>query len=455
MKLRKHIVSLLVLFYGFSLCAHQITIIGCGYVGLTMAGVFCRGGHKVVCVDVDKEKIKQLEQRQLQHIYEPKLQELLFDPSNDISFVSDLSQAIDSEIFYICVGTPTDAAGNCDCSYVHEAFRQIVEHCACRGSDKIVCVKSTVSPKTIRSLHNYLIQNNIHTIHLLFNPEFMREGSAIQDIYYHNPVVIGGESSYAIGVIESLYKNILPGNPNVIKTNYESAELIKYAWNAFSAMRIAFVNELAVLCRLVQADVMSVIQGFGLCDNVLPTCKLKPGPGFGGSCFPKDTRGFAKTLELHGIFSSLVHQAIKSNEDHIQGLVNDMFALLGAVDTKTTVAVLGLSFKANTNDIRCAASIDIIKALQSRGVSIRAYDPKAMPNMKQLFPDVTYCDSPYDAVRDADGVIVLTEWQELKELDLYKVAQLCRKKKLFDTRNLYSTQLLDDCGFTYLNMGAL
>lgn len=217
------------MFFNFLTHTYRITIIGCGYVGLTMAGIFGRGGHKVVCVDTDREKITQLQQKQLNYIYEPLLADLLFDATHDISFISNLDQALDAEIFYICVGTPTDAFGNCDYSYVYKVFHDIVTHCALEKSEKIICIKSTVAPKTVRPLQDYLTQNNMYHLYVVFNPEFMREGSATHDIYYHNPVVIGGESEYACALIESLYKSILPKDPIIIRTSYESAELIKYA----------------------------------------------------------------------------------------------------------------------------------------------------------------------------------------------------------------------------------
>lgn len=220
-------------------------------------------------------------------------------------------------------------------------------------------------------------------------------------------------------------------------------------------MRITFVNELAILCRALHADITSVVKGFSLSEEILPTDKLRPGPGYGGSCFPKDTRACAKILKYHGIYPSLVHQTIQSNDDHVRRLINDIFALLGNSDQKTTVAILGLSFKANTDDIRCAPSIEIIKALRAKGISIRAYDPKAMSSMRLLFPDITYCKSPYDAVQDVDGILVLTEWRELKNLDLSLVAQMCRQKIIFDTHNMYEPEALTKYGLTFMNMGAL
>ena len=253
----------------------------------------------------------------------------------------------------------------------------------------------------------------------------MREGSAIHDIYTNNPLVLAGESLDAIQKIENMYGNFLNHKIKVIKTNFETAEIIKYAWNSFSAMRIAYVNELALLCRALNADISTVVQGLASSERLLPTDVLKPGPGYGGSCLPKDTLSFSKVMKDKGFSSSIIHQVIKSNKNHIERIIQDLFALLGTSKSQKIVTILGLSFKADTNDIRNAPSIDIIRALIEKGIIVKAYDPKAMDNMKELFPHVHYFDSPYEAIKDTDCIVVLTEWEEIKEIDFDKVAVLC------------------------------
>lgn len=444
--------SIILLCLSFSLHGTQVTIIGCGYVGLTMAAILSHCGHTVKCVEIDTEKIAQLKNKKL-YIYEPHMEDLLFSKNNSLRFYSELKQAMDSEIVYICVATPTDAQGNCDCSMLYRVFNQIVSSCNEMDS-KIICVKSTVPPATMRELRELAAQAKKNNIHLVYNPEFMREGSAINDIYTNNPIVLAGDSLTALENVEKLY-SFAHSNIQVIKTTFEAAELIKYAWNAFSAIRVSFVNELACLCRAYGADVTTVIQGFALSEQLLPTHTIKPGPGYGGSCLPKDTVSLSKIMEKNGFSSSIVHQAIESNKNHKEKIIQNIFDLLGSSDEQKTVAVLGLAFKAGTNDIRYAPALDIIAALVEKGITVQAYDPKAMGAMQVLYPQIQYCDSVYAAVKNADCIILLTEWDELKNLDLAVVAQLCKKKVLVDTRNICNTNMLKQHGFTYLNMGMI
>ena len=360
---------------------------------------------------------------------------------------------MDYEIFYICVATPITSNGTCDCSFLYSVFDDIVERCSDTDSFKIICVKSTVPPGTMRKLHEYLVKKKKHTIHLVYNPEFMREGSAIHDIS-NNPIVLAGESLDAMQKIENMYNNFLNHTISVIKTNFETAEMIKYAWNSFSAIRIAYVNELALLCREFNADIQTVVQGLALSEHLLPTDTISPGPGYGGSCLPKDTVSFSTIMEEKGFSSSIIHRVIKSNKNHIARLIQDLFALLEVSEGQKIVTILGLSFKANTNDIRNAPSIDIIRALTEKGIIVKAYDPQAIHNMKELFPHIQYFDSPYEAIKDTDCIVVLTEWKEIKEIDFDKAALLCNKRVIIDTRNIYDTHMLKKHNFTYLNMGS-
>lgn len=436
----------------FSLYGSQVTIVGCGYVGLTMAGILSHCGHTVKCVEIDAEKISRLRNKKL-YIYEPHMEDLLFPSINNSSllFYSDFKQAMDSEIVYICVATPTDAQGNCDCSMLYRVFNEILSSCN-ETDSKIICVKSTVPPGTMRTLRDSVIQAKKNNVHLVYNPEFMREGSAINDIYTNNPIVLAGDSWIELEKLEKLY-SFAHRNIPVIKTTFETAELIKYAWNAFSAIRIAFVNELACICRAYGADIATVTQGFALSEQLLPTHTIKPGPGYGGSCLPKDALSFSKIMEKNGFSSSMVHQAIQSNKNHKSKIIQNIFDLLRSSDEQKTVAVLGLAFKVGTNDIRYAPAIDIITALVEKGITVQAYDPKAMDAMRALFPHIQYCNSAYAAVKDSDCIVILTEWDEIKNLDFAVVAQLCKKKVLIDARNVCDTRMLQQQGFTYINMG--
>ena len=430
---------------------NQVSIVGCGYVGLAMAAVFSDSGHTIICIDTDRNKISQLKNNVLP-IYEPELAErLFFSPqSKHIVFTNDFNDAKDSDVYFVCVPTPTNTDGDCDRTYLYSAFDSIINICG--NAPAIICIKSTVSPGTIRSLYTYLQEQELDNIELVYNPEFMREGCALQDIYTKNPVILGSESAHAIQNVETFYRSFLSDNTKFLKTNFETAEIIKYAWNSFSAIRIAYVNELADLCSLLHGDISKVVQGIALSEELLPTAVLKPGPGYGGSCFPKDTSGFKNLLKTQGFASSLVQQAIESNELHKERLIQDILA--NVTQQQGTVTLLGLSFKANTNDIRSAPSIDIIRALMHNGLTIKAYDPQAIQDMKRLFPEVHYYKSPYEAIKNTDCIVVLTEWDQIKQIDLEKASQLCHKKNIVDARNLYDVSLLKKFGFNYINMGA-
>ena len=434
-----------------TLWGKQITIIGCGYVGLCLAGVLANNGHSITCIDIDKDRIASLNAHTMP-LYEPQLQELLFTTNNNLLFSHDLKDT--SDIYYICVQTPNDAQENCNLSFLWSAFSNLL-HQLTTPEPKIVCIKSTVPPGTMRALQNLLVQEHKEHIQLVYNPEFMREGSAIHDIYTNNPVVLCGESDEALQAIGNIYANFLGTNCTVIKTSFETGEIIKYAWNSFSALRITFVNELAYLCRICNADIKSVIQGIALSEKLLPTASVIPGPGYGGSCLPKDTNTLANIMGEKGFSYSLINQTIQSNKEHKKRIVSDIFSLLGRSHTSCTVTLLGLSFKEHTNDSTNAPSRDIIQALLDNNVTINAYDPKASDSLKECFPQVNYFNSPYDAVKNSDCIVVLNAWDEIKNIDLARVALLCRKKRIFDTKNIWSPEHLHNHGFAYLNMGLM
>lgn len=442
----------------FSLCLLQmhflfgekIAVIGSNYVGLATTSVLLHCGHEITCVDIDTQKIDQLKQGKMT-IFESKIEEHIFNNSSfdKCSFTNDILEALHSPIIFICIGTPTMESGECDSKGIFELLNVIVQS---SKEQKIICVKSSLSPGTMRKLKSVL-DNAAVTHHLVYHPEFMRQGSALVDMMEKNPIVLGGESAEVFDRIESLYDGLVKNGIKVIKTNYETAELIKYAWNSFSAIRISYINELAVLCNEFSGDIATLIGAIALSEKLLPTEELNPGPGYGGSCLPKDTKAFATLIEEKGMASSMVHQAIISNERHIQNLIKSIYASLNHSVANKRIAILGLSFKANTDDIRYAPAVEIISALKNDGAFIQAYDPQAIKNMQKIFPDIAYFDSPYDAVKLADCIIVLTDWELIKSIDLKTVALLCHNKIIFDPRNLYDPCLARKLGFRLFNLG--
>lgn len=418
-----------------------VAIIGCGYVGLTLAGVLSQQDQKIVCVDIDTKRIADLQNKKLP-IYEPYLQELLFDHNDNLFFTAHLEDARNARLYYLCVATPTNERGETVRTFLYEAFDAVLKQCS---DNSIIVVKSTIAPGTMKILRARIPEEKKNKIRLVYNPEFMREGSALHDIYNSNPIVLGADSYANAMEVQNMYHEILQNAAiKTIITDFETAELIKYSWNAFSALRITYINELAFLCTLCQANIKTLIQGVALSEELLPTHKLVPGPGFGGSCLPKDTASFAHILEKYGVKESLIHQTIASDINHKKRIIANILQHQPSV-----VTLLGLSFKANTNDIRNAIAIDIINELLKHGITIKAYDPHAIANMKSLFPKVEYYDSPYDATSNTDLVVVLTEWQEIKALDVMKLADLCSKKVMIDTRSLFDAEAMRMCGFDY------
>lgn len=433
----------------------RITIIGCGYVGLTCAAILAHAGHTIRCIDTDHHKIDALAQCQLP-FYEPGLHELLFDTTQNgsIEFMTSLNYPQSPDIYYICVPTPMNSDGSCDRSYLYAAYDTVL---ATAGADEplFICIKSTVPPGTMKTLVDRSQLRNGAPIDLLYNPEFMREGSALQDMRTRNPIVLGAQSQHALNMMKKLLQCALPDTREIITTNFETAELIKYSWNSFSAIRIAYINELAQMCQTIGADIAPVTHALACSERLLHTKDLKPGPGFGGSCLPKDTAAFAHVLSGNGLESTLVHRAIESNVCHKKWILRAISDFIEPTQSPQTITLLGLSFKANTDDIRNSVALDIIPLLLQRGVHIKAYDPKAMPAVQRVFANIEYCIDPYDAVQNSDGIIVLTEWQEFKELDLARIACACRKKRIIDTRNIYPPAILKDHDFEYITLGSL
>ncbi len=437
----------------FFLKSQSISIIGCGYVGLTLAGVLLNSGHRIQCFDINTSRIAQLNNK-IVPLYEPGLEELLFHSpySHNLSFTNIQKELIPTDIYYVCVPTPTDSHGSCNLEYVFSAIDYILANTQ-ENTDPLICIKSTIPPLTMQKVKAYITEKK-KSAYIVYNPEFMREGTAIQDMYYKNPIVLGSESTELMNNLESFYRGFLSDTIPCIKTSCETAEMIKYSWNSYAAIRIAYINELADLCNLFKANINDLVKGVAFNEQLLPTHTIKPGPGYGGSCLPKDTAAFATLMDKNNIHSSLVHQAIISNQLHKKRLIDTITKKIQTIRKgKKTVSLLGLSFKALTNDIRYSPALDIIKALLECTITIKAYDPKAMHEMEKLYPQVNYCSSAYEAAVDSDLIILLTEWEEFSSLDLGKIKLNAPSASIIDCRNIFDPRVLKDNGFDSFSMG--
>jgi UDPglucose 6-dehydrogenase len=412
----------------------RVGIIGCGYVGLTTGVCLAELGHRVVCVDNDEEKIKKLLSGTLP-IYEPGLDKLIKKNKNKIKFSTNIKDAVvNNEIIFICVGTPSNPNGSPDLSYVENVAREIAKYL---DSYKIIVEKSTVPVETAdwikKTIERYK-KNNVE-FDVVSNPEFLREGTAVQDFLYPDRIVIGVESEKAKKSMLKLYQKIK--SPKIV-VDTKSAELIKHASNSFLATKISFINAVSNICELSGADVEKVALGIGL-DKRIGKDFLKAGIGYGGSCFPKDVDAFIWISEKLGYDFSLLKEVKKINERQRELFIKKIEDTLWTLKDKT-IGILGLSFKPNTDDIREAPSIYIIKSLKEKGAKIKAYDPKALLKMKQVFPDITYCDNPYEVAKNSDCLVILTEWPEFRKLDLKKIKNLLNQPIIIDGRNIFEPQ---------------
>jgi UDPglucose 6-dehydrogenase len=288
---------------------------------------------------------------------------------------------------------------------------------------------------------------------IVSNPEFLREGSAIDDFFQKNPIVLGSDSEKALGILETLYQPLIDKGRVLIKTNFATAELIKYAWNAFSAIKITYVNELSFLCNKTHADIVQLVFGMSFSDELLPMRNIIPGPGIGGSCLPKDTRAFSLSAKKMGSNLEILKASIEADTHHRDKIFAHLCRLINNNLEGKTIGILGLSFKANTDDIRCSPALDIIEKLLLNKAFVKAYDPKAMEQMKNVFPNIMYCDTAYDAIKDTDALLLLTDWNEFKFLDFELVAKLMKKRLVMDTRNIWSPLVLVNNGFNFINLG--
>ncbi len=432
----------------------HIAVIGTGYVGLVTGACFAEFGVFVKCVDKDKDKIDSLT-RGVIPFYEPGLEELVGRnfKQGRIKFTADIGEAIEeSLVIFIAVGTPPRGDGSADLSYVDEVGREIARHL--KGY-KVVVTKSTVPVGTGGRLRKIISENlkEVVDFDIVSNPEFLREGAAIEDFMRPNRVVLGANSQQAIAILKDLYRPLYLIETPFVIANIETAELIKYASNAFLATKISFINEIANLCENVGADVKLVAKGMGLDGRIGPKF-LHAGAGFGGSCFPKDTRALLQIASMRNVELSIVEAAIKANSRQIQIMSDKIKKSIPKISGKK-IAVLGLSFKPNTDDIREAPALDIIRNLLDAGAEIRAYDPVAMDNSRKILDSsqVIYCADAYDACTDADAVAIVTEWNQFRNLDLERIKSLLKSPVFFDFRNIYDPEKMRDAGFKYLCVG--
>ncbi len=431
----------------------RIVMIGSGYVGLVSGACFADFGHDVVCVDKDAGKIASLQAGRMP-IYEPGLEQLVAGnvAAGRLSFTTDLTTAVaGADAIFIGVGTPSRRGdGHADLSYVYAATREIAG--AVTGPT-VVVTKSTVPVGTGDEVERILREARPEMdIAVVSNPEFLREGAAIGDFKRPDRVVIGTDDERARGVMREVYRPLYINDNPILFTSRRTSELTKYAANAFLATKITFINEIADLCEAVGADVQDVSRGIGL-DNRIGRKFLHAGPGYGGSCFPKDTLALLKTAEDFESPVHIVEAVVKVNEARKRAMGRKVLAALGGEARGRTVALLGLTFKPNTDDMRDAPSVAIATALADAGVTVRAHDPEGTEQAKALMPDLTYCADPYDAATGADAVVIVTEWDAFRAIDLKRLKAAMAGDVLVDLRNIYRREAAEAAGFTYAGIG--
>ncbi|WP_448587178.1 UDP-glucose dehydrogenase family protein [Thermocrinis sp.] len=435
----------------------RITVVGAGYVGLTTAVCFAHLGNEVMVVEKVQKKVELLKDGRVP-FYEPGLEDLLVENlrKGRISFTTQLSEGVEfSDLIFICVGTPQNPDGSADLSQVEEVAKETAK---LMNSYKLLVEKSTVPVNTHklikRTVERYLkIRGKSMEFDVASNPEFLREGSAVQDFLYPDRIVIGVESQRSREILQELYKDF---TCPIIFTDPATSELIKHASNSFLAMKISYINMVADLCEKVGADVRLVAEAMGY-DKRIGREFLRAGIGWGGSCFPKDIKAFIRMAEDQGVDFSLLKEVDKINTRRAQQFVDKVKSVIWSLRGKS-LAIWGLSFKPNTDDIREAPSLKIIPLLLKEGAFLKLYDPKAMDNFKALYPpgkDLTYAEDMYDAVKDASALLILTEWREFEEADLKKVKELMELPIIVDGRNIYDPKKVRELGIEYYGIGVL
>jgi len=427
----------------------KVAVIGAGYVGLTTAACLADLGNDVTVVDVDREKVEQLTRNQMP-FYEPGMAELVKRnaESKRLRFTTSYADAIPgAEYAIIAVSTPEGEGGEADLSHVEAAASSIADHMT---GPLVVVNKSTVPPLTGDRVSSVLQERNTkHQAHVVSNPEFLREGSAIQDFMHPDRVVVGGHDRQAAEKVAKLYEPLEA--PILITPNIYTAEMVKYASNAFLAARISFINEIARICERVDADAKLVAEGMGMDKRIGPTY-LDAGIGYGGSCFPKDVKALAALAERFDYHPELLHAVMDINRDQRMLVIDKLRECLGTLNQKV-VGLLGLAFKPNTDDLREAPSLDIARVLLAAGAHVRGYDPAAMERTRTLLPELDYAKDAYQLASGADALVVVTEWNEFRQLDLTRLKTSMRTPVVIDGRNIYVPATMRSLGFTYRSIG--
>jgi UDPglucose 6-dehydrogenase len=430
----------------------NICVIGTGYVGLVTGACLAEFGMNLICVDNDIEKIDLLKQGKIT-IYEPGLDHLVAKGTKEgrLRFSSNIEEGVKSSlVIFIAVGTPPMGDGSADLRFVEEVAKEIARW---MNGYKVVVMKSTVPVGTARWLKKLIQKHQPQPgpFDIVSNPEFQREGSAIEDFMRPDRVIIGAESEQAVAILRDIYSAFYLIETPFIFTSLESAEMSKYATNAFLATKVTFINEIANLCEKVGADVHHVAKAMGL-DGRIGKKFLHPGPGYGGSCFPKDTRALSRIAREKGYTFRILESVIHANEDQKQRMVSKIGEMVGDLKGKK-IGILGLSFKPNTNDIRESSSIAIIQGLLETGAKVKAFDPAAMDEAKAILPEVEYGEDAYDTVSGADALVLVTEWNQFRRLDLPRIKALLKTPVFIDLRNVYDPAHMKRLGFHYCGVG--
>lgn len=426
----------------------NIAIIGTGYVGLVTGACLADMGNKVFCVDIDKNRINNLK-KGIVPFYEPGLEKLIKKNTKNkrLFFETNLAIAVSqSGIIFITVGTPAQENGEANLSYIEKAAESVGKNLK---KYAVIAIKSTVPPKTCRRIREVIKKHSPVSFDLISNPEFLREGSAVRDFIKPDRIIIGAESEKAKKIIKELYS---PLKSPLLYVNFESSEMIKYASNAFLATKISFINEIANVCELVGADVEEIAKGMGL-DPRIGSQFLKAGLGYGGSCFPKDVHALHQSAGINGYSFCLLKSVIEVNNNQRKLIVKKMEKMLGGLKNKT-IAVWGLAFKANTDDVRESASVEIIELLLEEGAKVKAYDPIASENAKKILSEkIIFCGNSYEALEGSDALLIATDWDEFKRADLLKIKKLLKRPNIIDGKNIYSPAKMKKVGFSYISVG--
>ena len=431
----------------------RVAMIGSGYVGLVSGACFADFGHQVVCVDKDEVKIEALKRGEIP-IFEPGLGELVANnlAAGRLQFTTGLTEAVrDADAVFIAVGTPSRRGdGHADLSYVHAAAHEIA---AALSGFTVVITKSTVPVGTGDDVERIVreVRPDANVL-VVSNPEFLREGAAIQDFKHPDRIVVGTDDPRARDIMAEVYRPLYLNAAPILYTSRRTAELIKYAANAFLATKITFINEMADLCEKAGADVQQVARGIGL-DNRIGGKFLHAGPGFGGSCFPKDAQALIKTAQDFGTSVRIVETVVAVNDVRKRSMARKVATALGGTARDKTIAILGLTFKPNTDDMRDSPSIPLITALLDMGARVRAYDPAGIEQARKVLPNVVYAADPYACAQDADALVIVTEWEQFRALDLHRLGSVMANRLLVDLRNVYRREEITAAGFRYESIG--